>query len=78
MSSCSQLLHIVIGGELVSVDPSCVEFRDLSKIEFVGAYPNYAEAKAVWRGRAQSTVDNAHMRFFILHAHKLIDPASDQ
>ncbi len=68
----TQLLHIVIGGEMT--DLSKVEFRDLKNVEFVGAYPNYAEAVLAWRGRAQQTVDNALMRFFVLHAHKLIDP----
>jgi len=68
----SQLLHLVIGGELESVEG--VTFRDLTKLEFVGAFSCYAEAYKAWKGRAQSTVDNAHMRFFIIHAHKLIDP----
>ena len=70
-----QLLHIVIGGELKSVDS--VEFRDLAKVELVGAYRNYAEAHTVWRAKAQSTVDNALMRYFIIHAHRLLDPAKD-
>ena len=70
-----QLLHIVIGGELKSVD--AVEFRDLAKVELVGAYPNYAEAEKAWRARAQATVDNALMRFFIIHAHRLLDPSKD-
>ena len=70
-----QLLHIVIGGELRHLDAPV--FRDLSKVEFVGAYPNYAEAKKAWKARAQATVDNAHMRYFILHAHKLIDPRAE-
>jgi hypothetical protein len=52
-------------------------FRDLSKVEFVGAFPNYAEAKAAWKARAQATVDNAHMRYFILHAHRMIDPRGE-
>ena len=70
-----QLLHIVIGGELRHLgEPT---FRDVSKIEFVGAYPNYAEARKAWKARAQATVDNAHMRYFILHAHRLIDPRGD-
>ena len=69
-----QLLHIVIGGELKSVDST--EFRDLSKVELVGAYPNYAEAHAAWKARAQATVDNALMRYFIIHAHRLLDPTS--
>ena len=68
-----QLLHLVIGGELKEV--ADVEFRDLSKVEFVGAYPNYAEAYRAWKSKAQATVDNAHARYFIIHAHKLLDPA---
>ena len=70
-----QLLHIVIGGELKDV--SGTEFRDPGKVEFVGAYANYAEARKAWLGRAQATVDNAHMRFFIIHAHRLMDPRND-
>lgn len=70
-----QLLHIVIGGELKDVQD--VEFRDLSKVEFVGAYPNYAEAWKAWKGKAQATVDNAHARYFIIHAHKLLDPSGE-
>ena len=70
-----QLLHLVIGGELRHLDAPV--FRDLSKVEFVGAFPNYAEARKAWKARAQATVDNAHMRFFILHAHRLIDPSND-
>ncbi|MCI4644197.1 MAG: DUF4170 domain-containing protein [Hyphomonadaceae bacterium] len=67
-----QLLHIVIGGELKDVTE--VEFEDLSKIDFVGAFPNYAAAYDAWKAAAQRTVDNAEMRYFILHAHKLLDP----
>lgn len=70
-----QLLHLVIGGELKDVQD--VEFRDLSKVEFVGAYPSYAEAWKAWKGKAQATVDNAHARYFIIHAHKLLDPNDD-
>jgi hypothetical protein len=73
MSDDRQLLHIVIGGELKSVDST--EFRDLSKVDLVGAYPNYAEALKAWRAKAQATVDNALMRYFIIHAHRLLDPA---
>jgi hypothetical protein len=71
----SQLLHIVIGGELKSVD--CQEFRDLTKVEFVGAFPDYASAHTAWKSRAQATVDNALMRFFVIHAHRLLDPSKD-
>lgn len=71
----AQLLHIVIGGELRHLDAPV--FRDVSQIEFVGAYPNYEEARKAWKAKAQASVDNAHMRYFILHAHRLIDPRSD-
>ena len=70
-----QLLHLVIGGELRHLDAPV--FRDLSKVVFVGAFPNYEEARKAWKARAQATVDNAHMRYFILHAHRLIDPRGD-
>ena len=70
-----QLLHLVIGGELV--DPNKTAFKDLKAVDFVGAYPNYAEAHDAWKSAAQRTVDNAHARYFILHAHELIDPDKD-
>ncbi|MCE3290035.1 MAG: cytosolic protein [Caulobacter sp.] len=73
--SDKQLLHIVIGGELKNVTGT--EFEDLSKVEFVGASPNHAEAHKAWKAKAQATVDNAHARYFIIHAHKLLDPSSD-
>jgi myo-inositol-1(or 4)-monophosphatase len=69
-----QLLHLVIGGELKDV--TGVVFRDLSKVEFVGAFPNYKAAYDAWKSAAQRTVDNAHMRFFVLHAHRLLDPST--
>lgn len=70
-----QLLHLVIGGELV--DPMKTTFKDLSAIDFVGAFANYADAFDAWKGAAHRTVDNAHARYFILHAHELIDPDKD-
>ena len=73
--SDKQLLHLVIGGELKDV--SDIEFRDLSKVEFVGAYANYTDAHKAWKAKAQATVDNAHARYFIIHAHKLLDPSLD-
>jgi hypothetical protein len=69
-----QLLHLVFGGELVRLDGT--EFKDLDKLDIVGVFPNYAAAFAAWKGKAQSTVDNAHMRYFIVHLHRLLDPAS--
>lgn len=69
-----QLLHLVFGGELRS--PTDITFKDLSKLDLVGMYPNYASALAAWRGKAQATVDNAQMRYFVVHVHRLIDPDS--
>lgn len=68
-----QLLHLVFGGELSDV--SAIRFRDLSEVEVVGIYPNYATAYDAWKSAAQSTVDNAHMRYFIVHLHKLLEPS---
>jgi len=70
-----QLLHLVIGGELKDVNST--EFRDLNKIDLVGAYPNYDQARQAWKAKAQATVDNALMRYFIIHAHRLLDPSKD-
>jgi hypothetical protein len=70
-----QLLHLVIGGELKNV--TATEFADLDKVEFVGAFASYADAHKAWKARAQATVDNAHARYFIIHAHKLLDPSLD-
>ena len=67
-----QLLHLVFGGELKSLDR--MEFADLDALDIVGIYPNYAEAHAAWKGMAQRTVDNAQMRYFIVHLHRLLDP----
>jgi hypothetical protein len=70
-----QLLHLVIGGELKALGSH--EFRDLAKVDLVGAYPDYATARQAWKARAQATVDNALMRYFIIHAHRLLDPHED-
>ncbi len=67
-----QLLHLVLGGELLNV--ADVQFKDLSKVDIVGLYPNYASAYAAWKAKAQGTVDNAEMRYFIVHLHRLLDP----
>jgi len=71
-----QLLHLLIGGELKDV--AGAEFRDLSKVDLVGAYPNYEAAFRAWQAKAQATVDNALMRYFIIHAHKLLDPSEEK
>jgi len=67
-----QLLHLVFGGELQRLDD--VAFKDLDNLDIVGVYPNYASAYAAWKAKAQQTVDNAHMRYFIVHLHRLLDP----
>ena len=69
-----QLLHLVFGGELTSLES--VDFKDLSKLDIVGIFPNYASAHAAWKAKAQATVDNAQMRYFIVHLHRILDPAA--
>ena len=75
-----QLLHLVFGGELK--DPGSVEFKDLSKLDIVGMYPDFAQAKQAWLGKAQGTVDNAQMRYFVAHIHRLFEeeeePVADE
>ena len=71
-----QLLHLVFGGELEELDK--VEFRDLDKLDIVGIFPGYEAAYDAWRSAAQRTVDNAHMRYFIVHMHRLLDPEADE
>ncbi|CEG09355.1 hypothetical protein BN961_02780 [Afipia felis] len=70
-----QLLHLVIGGEVSALDDTT--FKDLSKVETVGLFPNYATAYQAWKAKAQQSVDNAHMRYFIVHIHRLLDPGHD-
>lgn len=74
--SPQQLLHLVLGGELTNIDS--LQFKDLDQVEIVGLYPSYAAAHAVWRAKAQQTVDNAQMRYFIVHLHRLLDPSTDK
>ncbi|WP_131194289.1 DUF4170 domain-containing protein [Lichenihabitans psoromatis] len=75
-SNSPQLLHLVFGGELTSLDGT--EFRDPTKIDIVGIFPNFASAQVAWRSRAQSSVDNAMVRYFIVHLHRFLDPATAQ
>lgn len=70
-----QLLHLVFGGQVK--DLSEVEFTDLSELDVVGMYPNYASAYDAWKQKAQMTVDDAHTRYFIVHVHRLLDPDND-
>jgi Domain of unknown function (DUF4170) len=69
-------LHLVFGGELV--DPQRTEFRDPSSLDVVGIFPSYAEAHVAWKSAAQRTVDNAHMRYFIAHLHRLVDEEREE
>ncbi|MBZ0163245.1 MAG: DUF4170 domain-containing protein [Notoacmeibacter sp.] len=73
-SENKQLLHLVFGGELSSLESNT--FRDLNALDIVGIYPDFASAKAAWRAKAQQTVDNAHMRYFVVHLHRLLEPDS--
>ena len=67
-----QLLHLVFGGEVVS--PESVTFKNVSKLHVLGIYPNYKQAYDAWRAAAQATVDNAQMRYFVVHIHRLLEP----
>ncbi len=70
----TQRLHLVFGGELVS--PQKNVFKDVSQIHIVGMFPDYASAFSAWKAEAQRTVDNAHMRYYIAHIHRLRDEAA--
>jgi hypothetical protein len=72
----AQRLHIVLGGELKSLDG--LEFRDLAQMDFVGAFPDYESARKAWKAKALATVDNALTRYFIVHAHRFLDPSADE
>ena len=67
-----QLLHLVMGGRVKN--PQGVEFQDLSQVDLVGVFANYAEAEEAWRGKAQGTVDDAEMKYVIVHLHRLLEP----
>lgn len=71
-----QLLHLVFGGELSDLNK--IEFNDLDKLDIVGIFPNYASAYDAWKNAAQRSVDNAHMRYFVVHMHRLLDPETDE
>jgi hypothetical protein len=70
-----QLLHLVFGGELKKLER--IEFRDLEALDIVGVFPNYRTAYDAWKEAAQRTVDDAQMRYFIVHLHRLLDPETD-
>lgn len=67
-----QLLHLVFGGELEDV--SGISFSDLSQVDVVGVFPDYESARVAWKAKAQATVDNAQVRYFIVHLHRLLEP----
>ena len=67
-------LHLVFGGRVK--DPRTLEF-DLDTIDLVGLYGSYADAEDAWRGRAQRTVDDAEMKYVIVHLHRLLEPDSE-
>ena len=67
-----QLLHLVFGGELTDLDG--ITFKDVASLDIVGIYPNYAEAYRAWQAKARETIDNAQMRYFIVHLHRLLEP----
>ena len=71
-----QLLHLVFGGEVE--DPSKLEFKDLDALDIVGIYPTYAEAEDAWRAKAHATVDNAQMRYVVVHLHRLLEPSDGE
>jgi hypothetical protein len=70
-----QPLHLVFGGELTDLDG--VTFKDVAKLDIVGIYPNFALAQKAWLAKARETIDNAQMRYFIVHLHRLLDPSTD-
>ena len=74
-SDSKQLLHLVLGGELSRLDG--VTFKNLDEVDIVGVFPNYATAYSAWKAKAQKTVDNAQVRYFIVHLHRLLDPDTD-
>ena len=70
-----QRLHLVFGGELI--DPTKTAFKNVDEIDIVGIFPNYQAAYDAWKSAAQRTVDDAHMRYFIAHLHRLRDEEAE-
>lgn len=73
-TNSKQLLHLVFGGELISLDG--ITFKDMARLDVVGIFPDYASAQRAWKAKAQASVDNAHMRYFVVHLHRLLDPST--
>ncbi|MGX7952537.1 DUF4170 domain-containing protein [Tsuneonella sp. HG249] len=72
MTEKKQLLHLVMGGRVT--DPQTMQFEDLNALDVVGVFPDYGSALDAWRGAAQRTVDDAAMKYVIVHLHKLLSP----
>lgn len=70
-----QLLHLVFGGELTDLDG--ITFKDVAGLDIVGIYPNFEAAQKAWLTKARETIDNAQMRYFIVHLHRMLDPSTD-
>jgi Mg-chelatase subunit ChlI len=68
-------LHLVFGGRVK--DPQGLDFTDLDRIDLVGIFDNYADAEDAWRGKAQQTVDDAEMKYVVVHLHRLLEPEMD-
>ncbi|WP_230291051.1 DUF4170 domain-containing protein [Croceicoccus sp. Ery5] len=68
----AQKLHLVMGGRVK--DPRGLEFADLSALDIVGVYPDFESAENAWRGKAQQTVDDAEMKYVVVHLHRLLEP----
>ena len=68
----SQKLHLVMGGRVS--DPQTLDFVELEALDLVGVYPDYASAEEAWRSAAQRTVDDAEMRYVVVHLHRLLQP----
>jgi Domain of unknown function (DUF4170) len=68
----SAKLHLVFGGRVS--DPQTLDFKELDKLDVVGIFPDYAEAEEAWRSAAQRTVDDAEMKYVVVHLHRLLEP----
>jgi hypothetical protein len=75
-TTSKQLLHLVFGGELKNLEG--VEFKDIGNLDIVGIYPNYQTAYDAWKAASQRTVDNALVRYFIVHMHRMLDPGDER
>ena len=65
-------LHLVFGGRVS--DPRTLNFDDAANLDIVGIFPDFASAKAAWRASAQRTVDDAAMKYVVVHLHRMLEP----